>query len=150
MEMEIVKPFTVDIKHIADDRGFLVPISQFLPTELQKEIKRTYVVGDYGKGVIRGLHGHRRETKIFYIIKGSAKFVAINMGDSTNKYEITLGERANRLFIVPPGYFNGWVSLEEGTLLVALSTSTFEESVKDDEREDPYRYGADIWGVKAR
>jgi len=147
--MEIIKPFTIDMKHIADDRGFLVPITQFLPIELQQEIKRTYVVGDYGKGVIRGLHGHRRETKIFYIVKGAAKFIAINMGDATDHYEVTLGERANRLFIVPPNYANGWVSLEDGTILVALSTSTFEESVKDDERIDPYKYG-DVWGVEAR
>ena len=146
--MEMLKPFTIDIKHIADDRGFLVPISQFLPVELQKEVKRTYVVSNYGK-VIRGLHGHKKETKIFYIAKGSAKFIAINMNDATDKYEVTLGERANRLFIVPPNYANGWVSLEDGTILVALSTSTFEESVKDDERVDPYKYG-DIWGVEAR
>ena len=147
--MDIVKPFTIDIKHIADDRGFLVPISQFLPVELQKEVKRTYVVGDYGTRVVRGLHGHKKETKIFYIAKGSAKFIAINMNDATDKYEVTLGERANRLFIVPPGYANGWISLEDGTILVALSTSTFEESVNDDVRIDPYKYG-DVWGVKAR
>ena len=39
--------------------------------------------------------------------------------------------------------------LEENTLLISLSTSTFEESAKDDFRYDPYEWG-DVWSTKAR
>ena len=36
------------------------------------------VYHSFSKGIIRGFHYHFKEIKMFYIIKGAAKFVAIN------------------------------------------------------------------------
>ncbi|MBK7377418.1 MAG: WxcM-like domain-containing protein [Ignavibacteriales bacterium] len=37
-------------------------------------IRRGYYVDNYGKGVIRGLHYHRKEIKMFIMAHGAAKF----------------------------------------------------------------------------
>lgn len=146
--MEI--PKCVKLEYYSDDRGYLIPASNSVKDLTGRELKRTYVVGNYGKGVVRGFHFHKQEIKIFTIVKGAAKFVAINPENPENDRHIfTISDRCPQLIVIPPGYANGWVSLEDGTLLVALSTSTFEESVKDDMRYDPYKWG-DLWKAVAR
>ena len=142
-------PECVDLEIYTDDRGFLVPLTNVLNDKIEKPVKRTYIVGNFGKGVIRGLHYHEQEIKIFYIARGSAKFVAINPENPEDKHIFVISDKNPQLVIIPPGYANGWMSLEENTLLVSLSTSTFEESVDDDKRYDPYEWG-NVWTSKAR
>jgi dTDP-4-dehydrorhamnose 3,5-epimerase-like enzyme len=143
-------PQAIKLEYYSDDRGYLVPISNNLEKIVGKKVKRTYVVGNYGKGVIRGFHFHKKEIKIFCIAQGAAKFIALNPSKPENdRYIYTISSRCPQAVIIPPGYANGWVSLEDNTILVALSTSTFKESVKDDMRYDPYKWG-DVWSVKAR
>ena len=150
LEVVIPKPFLVDLKCVADDRGYLIPLTNDIPYDIKKEIKRTYIVGNFGEGVIRGFHAHEKEIKIFYIVKGSAKFIAIDPSAPENKYVFSLCERSNKLLVIPAKLANGWMSLQDGTILVALSTSTFEESAKDDKRYDPFEWGTEIWDIKAR
>lgn len=148
--MDIKKPESLDIEIYSDDRGYLVPVTNILRDKLNKDIKRVYIVGNFGKGVIRGFHYHKREIKIFYIVHGSAKFIAINPENpEEDRYIFAISDRHPNLIIIPPGYANGWMSLEDDTILVGLSTSTFEESVEDDIRYDPYKWG-DVWTVKGR
>ncbi|MEW6407110.1 MAG: dTDP-4-dehydrorhamnose 3,5-epimerase family protein [Patescibacteria group bacterium] len=147
---KITKPQLLNIEFHCDDRGYLVPLTNNLDRTLQKKIKRTYVVGNFSKGVIRGLHFHKKEIKIFYIARGAAKFVAINPKlPKKDFYAHVLSDKKSALFIIPPGYANGWVSLSDNTILISLSTSTFQESVKDDIRFSPYEWG-DIWNIRAR
>lgn len=89
---------------------------------------------------------------MFYIIKGAAKFIAVNPDDPNEKYEFVITERKPKLVVVPPKYANGWISLADDTLLVALSSRTIDEirSDNDDIRYDPFRWGREIWKVKAR
>jgi len=61
-------PFVIDQKIHSDDRGFFLPLSN----EINIQIKRVYVCGNYGKNVIRGFHFHKKEIKVFNIIKGTA------------------------------------------------------------------------------
>ena len=147
--MELREPCMIELPVHSDDRGFLVPLTNDLQ-ELQESVSRVYVVGNYGKGVVRGFHYHEREIKMFYIASGAAKFVAIKPDSSENDRHIFVSsERKPGLIIIPPGYANGWVSLEDRTILIALSTATFEESVADDKRYDPYEWG-DVWTVQGR
>jgi dTDP-4-dehydrorhamnose 3,5-epimerase-like enzyme len=125
-------------------------MSNNLEEDLRKKIKRVYIVGNYGKGVIRGFHFHKKEIKIFHIARGAAKFIALNPSrPQKDRYVFTISDRCPQLVIIPPGYANGWISLEDNTILVALSTSTFKESAKDDIRYDPYKWG-NVWKVTAR
>lgn len=146
---ERTDPETVEMTIHSDDRGFLMALTQELPEDLQAKVKRTYIVSNYSKGTIRGLHFHQFETKIFYIVQGAAKFIALDPENPENCFETILNERSNRMLIVPPKFANGWMSLTDNTILVAMSTSTFEESARDDKRYEPYEFG-DLWKVEAR
>jgi dTDP-4-dehydrorhamnose 3,5-epimerase-like enzyme len=86
-----------------------------------------------------------------------AKFVVVDPGkddalpegeyDSIDTFVLT--ERKPQMLIIPPGYANGWMSLTDDCLLLALSSSTFEESKGDDKRYPIDAFG-DVWEVKGR
>jgi dTDP-4-dehydrorhamnose 3,5-epimerase-like enzyme len=158
-------PQLIKIQSISDDRGYLIPFTDYIDHEL---FHRCYVVGDYGRGIIRGLHYHKQEMKIFTIVSGAAKFVTIkipeDMADRNdtkeiNKYlkenpELTetfvLSSRHHGVVIVPAYFANGWISLEDNTILVSLSNLRFEKAKNDDIRIDPYVVSKEIWEVVGR
>ncbi len=142
-------PYAIELEIYDDDRGFLVPLTNKL---LPENIRRVYVVGNFSKGTIRGFHYHFKEIKMFYIIKGSAKFVAINPENPDEKYEFVITERKPKVVVIPPKYANGWVSLADNTLLVSMSSRTIDEirEDNDDIRYDAFKWGKEIWEVKAR
>lgn len=146
------KPSVYESKVSSDDRGTFVPWLQnanaleYLPG---LAVKRVYYVYNYGAGVVRGFHFHEKEWKIFTICSGAAKFVAIDPKNPEDSHTFISSSRKPNVIVVPPGYANGWVSLEPNTILICGSTASFEESVNDDKRMDPYKFG-DVWTVKGR
>lgn len=146
------KPYSVEINSRSDDRGTFVPFlntADFFSEFPELTLKRMYYVFNYGKGVVRGFHFHQKEWKYFIIANGSAKFVAINPKDEKEQFVFVSSSRKPNLIVIPPGFANGWVSLEDNTILICGSTATFEESIEDDQRFDPYKWG-DVWSVKGR
>jgi dTDP-4-dehydrorhamnose 3,5-epimerase-like enzyme len=146
-----IKPIMKDLQNFSDDRGVFVPVLQNT-LELEErgiKIKRVYYIYNYGKGVIRGLHYHKKEWKYFTIVSGAAKFIAINPDNPKEKYEFISSARKPTLVIIPPFFANGWISLEDNTILVCGSSSTLEESLKDDKRYDSNTWG-DLWKVIPR
>jgi len=61
-----------------------------------------------------------------------------------------LSSKNPTVLIIPPRYDQGWISLEENTVLIGISNKSLEESLKDDIRTDPFTYGREVWNVKAR
>jgi dTDP-4-dehydrorhamnose 3,5-epimerase-like enzyme len=147
--MNSLTPHLIDLEIHDDDRGFLVPLTNNL---LPDDVRRVYICGNFARGVIRGFHYHMKEKKMFYIIKGAAKFIAVNPDDPNEKYEFIITERKPKLVVIPPKYANGWISLADDTLLVALSSRTIDEIRSDDDdiRYDPFKWGREMWEVKAR
>ena len=134
-----------------DDRGFL---SQILPEGNESfSIKRLYSTGNFSKGIIRGFHKHKRERKAFFVPIGSAKFVVIDdRKDSPTYNEINtfiLSTLKPTVLSIPTGVFTGWMSLEDNTVVLGISSETFDKEKPDDERLDPYAYG-DVWKVVDR
>lgn len=164
IDASVTEPTLLKIQSISDDRGYLVPITDDVDHEL---FHRCYIVSDYGKGVIRGLHYHKLETKIFTIVSGAAKFITLkipeDMADRNDPCEIAdfigenpdsvqtfvLSSRHHGVLVIPPYYANGWVSLEDNTTLTSLSNLRFEEAMDDDIRIDPYIVG-ESWEVIGR
>tara|TARA_Y100000034_G_C6851887_1_gene386536 strand:- start:767 stop:1270 length:504 start_codon:yes stop_codon:yes gene_type:complete len=164
IDASITEPTLLKVPSISDDRGYLVPITDDIDHDL---FHRCYIVSDYGKGVIRGLHYHKLETKIFTIVNGAAKFVTLKLPedvvDRDDIYEIeeyvcdnpdsvqtfVLSSRHHGVLVIPPYYANGWISLEDNTILTSLSNLRFEEAMNDDIRIDPYVVG-DAWKVIGR
>ena len=138
-------PTAKDGKIFADDRGYFLP---FIDNK-EVDVRRIYSVVNPVRGTIRGFHLHKMEWKYFTIVKGSAKFVAINPDKPEEKYIFVGSQRKPVIISIPPGYANGWMSLEDNTILMCASTATTEESLADDKRFDPHTWG-DVWSVKAR
>jgi len=159
------EPQLIKVQSISDDRGYLIPFTDHIDHDL---FHRCYVVGDYGKGVIRGLHYHKEEMKIFTIVSGAAKFVTTKlseeMADRNDPEEISrflkenpkctktfvLSSRHQGVVIIPAYYANGWISLEDNTILVSLSNLRFEKAMHDDIRIDPYVVSKKTWEVIGR
>ena len=146
------KPESRSLDVFGDDRGVFAPvvsISKPKGDDHKTVIKRVYYVYNYGKNIIRGFHYHRKEWKYFTIVSGSAKFVAVNPKNPDELYSFTSSARKPNLITIPPGYANGWVSLEDNTILLCASSATLDASLKDDKRYDPFTWG-DVWTVKGR
>lgn len=146
-----LKPFSKPIDVFGDDRGTFVPFLNQANSLMENKlaIKRIYYVYNYGTGIVRGFHFHKKEWKYFMVVSGAAKIIALDPEKPQEIFTFISSVRKPNLIIIPPDFANGWVSLEEQTVLVCGSTSTQEESIKDDKRIDPYKWG-DIWSVKGR
>ena len=134
-----------------DDRGFL---SQILPEGDESfNIKRLYSTGNFSKGVIRGFHKHKREKKAFFVPSGSAKFVAVDDRKDSSTYKeinkFVLSSLTPSVLTIPIGVYTGWMSLEDNTVVLGISSEPFDKENPDDERLDPFAYG-DVWKVKDR
>ena len=73
---KIEEPTLLKIQSISDDRGLLIPFTDDVDHDL---FHRCYIVEDYGIGVIRGLHYHKQEMKVFTIASGAAKFITMKL-----------------------------------------------------------------------
>lgn len=162
---DIKEPVYLPIQSISDDRGVLIPFADHLDSEM---IKRGYFVQNYGRGVIRGLHYHVEEIKMFTIATGAAKFntlkLPLEVAQRNNDEEIKqflsehpeslksyiMSSRHHALLVVPPLYANGWVGLEDNTTLFSLSNLRFEKAIHDDIRINPYIIGREKWEVIGR
>ena len=139
------------VKSFIDDRGFL---TQILPEGDESfQIKRIYSTGNFSKGVIRGFHKHKREKKAFFVPAGVAKFVAVDDRKDSKTYKqidtFVLSPLNPSVLIVPTGVYTGWMSLQDGTVVIGISSEIFDKDNPDDERLDPHAYG-DVWKVKDR
>ena len=116
----------------ADDRGFLRFVNGF---------ERFYQVENHKKGFIRAWHGHKKEGKYIYVASGTALIGLVNL-ETEEVSKFTLTSQKPCILCVPPGYANGFKTLEDNTIIMFYSTSTLEESKGDD-----YRFDWDKWDI---
>lgn len=128
-----------------DDRGTVSFVNAFGFSD----VKRFYMVSNFNLETIRAFHGHEKEGKYVFVSKGSIILCAVKMDDKIkpNKNNpvsrFILSARKPMIVFLPPGFANGFRSLESDTQVIFFSTSTLEESKGDD-----YRFPADYWGEK--
>ena len=139
------------VKSFIDDRGFL---SQILPEGDQSfEIKRIYSTGNFAKGTIRGFHKHKKEKKVFFVPSGAAKFVLVDDRKDSSTYKAVdtfiLSKLNPSVLVIPTGVYSGWMSLEDQTIVLGISSEPFDKENPDDERVNPNSFG-DVWKVKDR
>jgi len=161
----------IESKFFVDDRGTFCD----LKGDFDFDIKRVYVCENFNKDTIRGFHFHQYEAKLFYVPKGTVKFVlwqlTVEEADtlrtqahydkhsvfiekllkqSPPKFCIVSAKAHNTVF-VPPMYANAWKPLEEDTILVGCSNRTLEQSVNDDIRINPnHQQFQKFWEVENR
>jgi dTDP-4-dehydrorhamnose 3,5-epimerase-like enzyme len=132
-----------EIKRFGDDRG------DFINVPFLEAFKRSYIINNTQVGVVRAFHGHKNEGKLFYVPKGAFKFIIMNMNDNSWKEYILLASVPKVLF-VPAGFYNGFVSLSEDSLLITYSTSSIDESRADDMRLPFDTLGENVWKINNR
>lgn len=140
------KPTVINVPTYQDDRGQVYCVLDHM---LDKDIKRTYFVENHSKGMIRAWHGHRKADTYMHVVEGAVKLAAMNMDDHQDVFITTLTSKKPAFLYVPAGYYNGSMSLTDGTKILVFSTLTFNDVKKDDERA-VWNINGSIWEVVKR
>jgi dTDP-4-dehydrorhamnose 3,5-epimerase len=134
-----------------DDRGVVSFVNDF---DFAR-VKRFYTVENHMAGLVRAWHAHRLEEKYAHVVQGVALVAAVridNWDDPPVPEKIdrfVLSAQKPAILHIPPGYANGFKSLTPDMKIMFFSTSTVEDSLKDDVRWPPDRFG-DVWKVMER
>ena len=137
-----MEPQLIKGNRVFDNRGSV----RFCNDINFKDIKRFYTVHNYNKSFIRAWHGHLNEEKYIGCIRGTFQIAAVKIDNikKPNKknqiFNFFINQSNSNFVYVPKGYANGSMSFEENSELLIFSTSSLEESLKDD-----IRYKADYW-----
>jgi len=125
-----------------DDRGSLRFVNDFDFSG----VKRFYQVENHRRGYIRAWHGHKIEGKYVWLASGSALIGVVALdakpGDLSTSKKFVLSDKSPSILWIPPGFYNGFMNLEENTKIIYFSTSTMDEA-KDDDIRQPY----DMWDI---
>lgn len=153
------KPFLIPINHNIDERGCVYGITQFIDEAFKDKAifptrelyRRVYTVQNFQTGQIRAFHGHKKSSTILHVIKGSSKIFATSIENpQTNLASFTLSDRKPGLVYVPPGFYNGHISLEPSTILLVFSSALISEVKEDDVRAEWDLLGEDIWTISRK
>lgn len=106
-----------------------------------KNVKRFYQVENHKRGFIRAWHGHKIEEKYVYVVRGSALVGVVNL-DTEEMQGFVLSSENPRILWIPKNHANGFMTLEEDTILIFFSSLSIEESKQDD-----IRYPYDKWNI---
>lgn len=154
IEKDLTSPILLKTFIMNDERGYLMPLMDSINPEL---VNRACVVGNFGNGVKRGIHYHKKEWKIYSVVTGAAKFISVkipeNLVDNGNESLIKeyllhnpdniksyiISSRVPGILVIPAWHANGWINLEENTNVIFLSNLSFEEA-----RDDDYRFSSSL------
>jgi dTDP-4-dehydrorhamnose 3,5-epimerase len=138
---EIVKTDVAPI--FGDDRGYFTAIN------FESDSKRAYIIKNHRAGIIRAFHGHNKEKKTFYVLRGAFKVIVIDMKSGEWK-SFNITEKGNNVIKIPPQTYHGFVSLSDDSKLLIISNSTYEESINDDVRMPFDILGKEVWEIDHR
>jgi dTDP-4-dehydrorhamnose 3,5-epimerase-like enzyme len=145
-----MKPELVEGGIAVDDRGQLLFANSFRLADY----KRFYFIKNHSPSFIRAWHGHKKEAKAIFVAEGAAIVGAVEIDDwetpsaSLEAHRVVLSAKKPSLFLIPPGYANGIMTLTPETVVCVFSSSTLEDSAGDDFRFPARRW--DIWTVEER
>lgn len=127
-----------------DDRGKIAFVNEFNVSLA----KRFYVIEHSNTNVIRAWQGHKKETKWFFVIKGSFKIAKVeinNWDEPKESKEIKtyiLNENEPEILQIDPGHVNGFKALQSDSILLIYSDITLKES-----ELDLIRYPSNYWEI---
>lgn len=133
-----------------DDRGEVGFVNDFT----FDGVKRFYTVANHASGFVRAWHGHRREGKYVTAMAGAFVIGAVQIDDwdaPSKDLPVSrwvLSDRKPSVLWIPPGYVNGFMSLDNYGRLAFFSTATLEDSLDDDIRFPARMW--DAWSVEER
>ena len=119
-----------------DSRGILRYVNEFN----FEGIKRFYTITHPNTNIIRAWQGHKKETKYFYVTKGSFLINWIELDNFENPAKNLIvqskifSDKQSEVLIIPPGHVNGLKALEPYSSILVFSDLTLEESNSDNFR----------------
>tara|TARA_B100000029_G_scaffold179472_1_gene177022 strand:- start:110 stop:517 length:408 start_codon:yes stop_codon:yes gene_type:complete len=123
--------------NFVDERGVLSFVNDF---DFDK-IKRFYQISNHKKNYIRAWHGHKNETKFFYVSSGTILLGQVNL-DTEKITKYILSCKKPRVIKIEPNHANGFMNLTSNTNVIVFSDRTLDES-----KEDDIRYPYDKWDI---
>lgn len=131
-----------------DKRGYLVKnYSKFSNKYYNFDIKESFYSLSY-KGVIRGMHymsRKKKQKKIVSVIKGQILDVILNINPNSKNfmkyysYKISEKSHKNSIFI-DEDYAHGFLSLSEYTIVLYLSSCTYDPNLDFGYRYDSFGF----------
>jgi len=100
-------------------------------------------------GVVRGLHYHRAQSDLWYVVRGSARVGLVDLRDRTDppiSETVDLSEHEPSTLYVPPGVAHGFAALTEVDLIYWV-TALYDASDEFGIAWDDPAIGID-WGVE--
>ncbi len=136
-------------KRSHDQRGSVAFVNYFS----FKGVKRFYQVENKNKKFIRAFHGHMKEAKYVYVVKGKILLCAVHLTDNVspskdeNVYKFELSATKPQVIYIPPSFANGFMNLTKDARVIFFSTATLQESLQDDYRFPSDYWGKDVWNI---
>lgn len=131
-------PLLIEGDLFIDNRGSV----SFLNDFTFDNVKRFYIIKHTSSNIIRAWQAHQKEIKFFYVLQGEFVISIVKINNWKNPSrdnEVTnykLSSKDNSILAIPNRYANGFINLENNSELLVFSSSSLEESLKDDYRFD--------------
>jgi dTDP-4-dehydrorhamnose 3,5-epimerase len=127
------------VTHV-DEHGYLFEMLRSDWPEFS-QFGQSYVSVTY-PGVIKGWHIHKLQTDHFVIVKGMAKIALYDdRPDSPTRHElmeVVMGERRQRLLVIPPNIMHGTLALNNEPVFVVNFPDFVYNAQSPDEHRLPY------------
>lgn len=153
VETKLSGAYTVELEPIKDNRGFFARgwcKEEFEAHGLKADLCQCNLSGNERKGTLRGMHYQKppyAETKYIRCIRGSVYDVIIDLRKNSPTYKQWNGvllTAENRIgYYVPEGFAHGYVTLEDDSEVLYLTTEYYNH-----EMEDAVRWNDPAFGIE--
>ena len=128
-------------KLLPDDRGRLGEILRADDPWFEK-FGQVYFTTTY-PGVVKAWHYHKKQTDIFYVIKGTVKVAIYDQRQDSPTCgvvnELFLGEHCPGLLKIPPEVVHGWSCVSESeAYIINVVSQIYNYDQPDEYRTDPH------------
>lgn len=151
-ETRLPGAYTIDLEPIEDERGFFARQwceQEFEQHGLTTTVSQTSVAFNSSKGTLRGMHWQvapHAEVKLVRCVRGSFYDVALDL-ETGKWFGTTLSADNRRMLYVPEGCAHGFLTLEDDTEALYLTTSYWSPEHERGVRWDDPALGID-WGAR--
>ena len=130
----------------SDERGSFIKLADLRLNEIHPfEQRQLNYVTNNKKFTCRGLHyqkGEFAESKIFRVLKGSAKIIAFNVDRKSSYHQHTFSESISQPDLalwIPRGFATGYCTLEDETIVLYSSDNDYHPETESGLRwNDPH------------